>query len=43
MKFGTYRTGDGQFNNPIEITIDSSDTLFVTDDIFKFINILQYN
>ena len=25
-------TGDGQFNNPIEIAIDSSDTLFITDD-----------
>ena len=32
MKFGTYGTGDGQFNNPIEIAIDSSDTLFITDD-----------
>ena len=32
MKFGTYGTGDGEFNNPIEIAIDSSDTLFITDD-----------
>ncbi|MGI9011460.1 MAG: hypothetical protein ACR2F1_09790 [Nitrososphaeraceae archaeon] len=32
MKFGKSGTGNGEFNTPIELAIDSSDNIFVVDN-----------
>jgi DNA-binding beta-propeller fold protein YncE len=32
MKFGTSGTGNGEFNRPFELAIDSSDNIFVVDN-----------
>ena len=32
-KFGTYGTGDGQFINPVDIAVDSSDNVYVDDSL----------
>jgi DNA-binding beta-propeller fold protein YncE len=31
MKFGKSGTGNGEFNTPLELAIDSSDNIFVVD------------
>jgi DNA-binding beta-propeller fold protein YncE len=43
MSFGTYGSGNGQFNNPIDLVMDSSNNIYVADNSNHRIQVFDSN